>query len=80
MRRSGLSPNSRCQAHQVERGTPQETVRVAERLRQFEVVVVLSYKQPHLLAGGFDRNGKFAVLALKLGGLAGAVCDNRRRV
>jgi len=41
---------------------------------------VLAHQQPHLLAGGFDRSGKFAVLALELGGLAGAVRDNQRRV
>jgi hypothetical protein len=34
----------------------------------------------HLLAGAFDRSGKLAVLTLKLGGLAGAVGDNYRRV
>jgi hypothetical protein len=38
----GLSPNSRWQAHQVECGTPQQTVWIAEGLRQFEMVVVLA--------------------------------------
>jgi class 3 adenylate cyclase len=47
-------------------------------LRQFKMVVVLADQQLHLLAGGFDLSGKFAVLALELGGLAGAVCDNQR--
>jgi hypothetical protein len=28
--------------------------------------------EPHQLAGGFDRGGEFAVLALKFRGLAGA--------
>jgi hypothetical protein len=41
------SEGSRSQAHQIERGTPQEPVWVAEGLRQFEVVVVLSHKQLH---------------------------------
>jgi hypothetical protein len=41
---------------------------------------VLGDQQPHLLTGVFDRSGKLAVLALKLGGLAGAVRDNKRRV
>ena len=71
---------SRYQAHQVECGPPQEAVWIAEGLRQFEVVVVLADEQPHLLTGVFDRSGKFAVLALKLGGLASAVRDNYRRV
>jgi hypothetical protein len=44
------------------------------------VVVVLSNKQLHRISGGFDRGGKFAVLALELRGLAGAVRDNKRRV
>src|ERR1700746_1077262 len=74
------SPDSRMQAHQVECGAPQETVWIAEGLRQFEMVVVLADQQPHLLAGGFDFSGEFAVLALELGGLAGAVCDYQRRV
>jgi DNA helicase-2/ATP-dependent DNA helicase PcrA len=41
------------------------------------VVVVLSGEQPHRLASGFDRAGEFAVLALELGRLAGALRDNR---
>ena len=45
-----------------------------------QMVVVLGDKQPHLLTSVFDRSRKFAVLALKLRGLAGAVCDNQRRV
>jgi hypothetical protein len=32
------------------------------------MVVVLADQQPHLLTSVFDRSGKFAVLALKLGG------------
>jgi hypothetical protein len=44
------------------------------------MVVVLGDQQLHLLTGVFDRSGKFAVLALKLGGLASAVGDNYRRV
>jgi hypothetical protein len=67
------------QAHQVECGTPQETVWIAERLRQFEMVVVLAYQEPHLLADSFDCGGEFAVLALVLGGFTGAVGDDQRR-
>jgi hypothetical protein len=74
------SPGSRYQAHQVECGSPQEAVWIAEGLRQFEMVVVLADQQPHLLTSIFDRSGKFAVLALKLGGLAGAVRNNQRRL
>jgi hypothetical protein len=44
------------------------------------MVVVLADQQLHLLTGVFDRSGKFAVLTLKLGGLAGPVRDNYRRV
>jgi hypothetical protein len=36
--------------------------------------------QLHRLSDGFHRGSKFAVPALKLGGLAGAVRDNERRV
>ena len=64
------------QARQLECRTPQETVWIAEGIRQFEVVVVLADQQPYLLAGGFDRSGEFAVLALEFGGLAGAVGDD----
>ena len=53
---------------------------VAERFRQFEVILVLTDEQPYRLAGGFDPGGDFAVLALELGGFAGAICDNQRRV
>jgi hypothetical protein len=66
--------------YQVERGPPHQTVWIAEGLRQFKVVVVLSNKQLHRIFGGFDRGGKFAVLALELRGLAGAVRDNKGRV
>ena len=44
------------------------------------MVVLLAHQQLHRLAGGFDRGGKFAVLALELRGLAGAVGDDQRRV
>jgi hypothetical protein len=47
---------------------------------QFEMVVVFGDQQLHLLTGVFDRSGKLAVLTLKLGGLAGAVRNNYRRV
>jgi hypothetical protein len=49
-----------------------------ESLRQFEVIVILSYKQLDRLAGGFGCGDKFAVLALKFGGLAGAVGQDER--
>ena len=70
------SEGLRSQAHQIERGSPQETVWVAEGLRQFEVVVVLSHKQLHRFSSASDRGSKFTVLALKFGGLAGAICDD----
>jgi hypothetical protein len=44
------------------------------------MVVVHGDQQLHLLARVFDRNGKLAILALKLGGLAGAVRNNYRRM
>ena len=72
--------DARLQAHQIERGPPEKTVWIAERLRQFEMVVMLADQQPHLLAGSFDRRSEFAVLTLELGGLTGAVSDDQRRV
>jgi hypothetical protein len=52
------SPDTRYRAHQVECGTPQESVWIAEGLGQFEVIVILSQKQLDRLAGGFGRGGK----------------------
>jgi hypothetical protein len=44
------------------------------------MVVVLADQKPRLLAGGFDRSGEFAVLALEFGGFAAAMGDDQRRV
>src|SRR4029077_13026482 len=40
----------------------------------------VSHKPLHRLSYGFDRGGKFAVLALKFWGLAGAIGDDQRRL
>src|SRR5207253_6086121 len=67
------------QAHQVERRLSEEAIGVAEGFGQFEVVVVLADHEAHWVAGGVHRGGEFAVLTLKVGGLAGAVGDDQRR-
>jgi hypothetical protein len=43
------------------------------------MVVMLADRELHALAGGLDRGGELAVLALELGHLAGAVADDQRR-
>jgi hypothetical protein len=40
---------------------------------------MLADRELHALAGGLDRGGELAVLALEFGHLAGAVADDQRR-
>src|SRR5215471_52750 len=68
------------EAHLLKKGGAEEPIRIAERLEQFCVAVIIADNEVHGLAGGLDRRGEFAGLPLELRRLVGAATDDQRRV
>ena len=66
--------------HLREHGAPGQTIRVGERLEQFEVVVACADDQLDRFAGGRHGGGEVARLALEFRRLAGADGENERRM
>ena len=58
---------TRGELHLLECGTAKGAIRIAEGLRQFEMVVSFGDDELNWFPGGFDRRGELAGLALKLG-------------
>ena len=58
---------TRCELHLLERGTAKQAARIAESLRQFEVIVSFGEDEMHRFTRRLDCRGELAGLALKLG-------------
>src|SRR5438876_10877214 len=63
--------------HLIEHGGAEQPIGAAQRLRQFEMAVMLANDQLGRFAGGLDRGGEVACLALKLWRLVGPVSDDQ---
>jgi hypothetical protein len=63
----------RCEVHPLKCGAAKEAIRIAERFRQFEMIVSFGNDEPYGFAGSFDGCGEIPGLALKLRRLEGPV-------
>src|SRR5439155_7562017 len=65
------------EAHLLEDRGAEQAVRVAQRLGQFQVAVMVADQQFNRLAGRLYRRGEIAGLTLEFRGLAGAIGNDQ---
>src|ERR1051326_9132523 len=78
--RSMARPLPALDLHLLQHRAAEEAQRIADHLGHLEVVVALGDQQRDRLPRRFDGGGEFAVLALELRCLEGAVGDDHRAV
>ena|SRR6516162_7430131 len=71
--------SARGEPHLLQRRAAEQVVGIAELFHHLEVVVAFHHGERDRLAGGLDRGGEIAALALELGRLQGAVNQRDRR-